>query len=71
MVPAQYYHPTLPPSHEFPMASAYDTSLFDPVGIYYSQDGGRSGEQHANYTGSMAYGGPVQQQNGPIGPFGK
>lgn len=61
MVPAQQYHAAIPPSHEFQLANAYDISLFDPVGIDYSQIGVGGGEQHENYPGLFPYDeGPVQ-----------
>ena len=71
MLAAQYQHPALPINREFQSANAYDTSLFDPVGIDYSHAGIGSGEQHENYTGLGPYGGPVQQHTGSMGAFGR
>ena len=69
MVPAQHYTPALPPRRSFQLANAYDTSLFDPVGINYSQmDFG--GEQHENYPGLVAYDGSVPY-SGSMGAFGR
>ena len=72
MVPTPYQHPALPPNHDFQWANAYDTSLFDPVGIDYSQAGvgGGGGEGYENYTGLVDYGGPMQY-TGSLGTFGR
>ena len=70
MGPAQYHYPALPTNPEFQPASAYDTSLFDPVGIDYSQAGVGGGEQHENYPGLVAYGG-LMQNTGLMGTFGR
>ena len=69
MVPTQYHQPALPPNHEFQWTNAYDTSLFDPVGVDYSQAGVGGGEQYENLTGLVGYGGPVQP-SGRMGTFG-
>ncbi len=71
MLPAQYQYPALPINREFQSANAYDTSLFDPLGIDYSQAAVGSGEQNDNYAGLIAYGGPVQQHTGSMGAFGR
>ena len=71
MLPAQYQYPALPINREFQSANAYDTSLFDPLGIDYSQAVVGSGEQHDNYAGLITYGGPVQQHTGSMGAFGR
>lgn len=68
MVPVQHYHPGLPSSGDFHWANAYDTSLFDPVGIDHSQIGVGGGEQHENYPELVANHGPVQYP-GSMGAF--
>lgn len=70
-LPAQYQQPAPSINHEFQLANAYDTSLIDPVGFGYSQAGVGSGEQNENYAGLVAYGDPVQQYIGSVGPFGR
>ena len=70
MLPAQYQDPALSINREFQSANAYDTSLFDPVGIDYSQAAVGGGDQNENYTGLVAYGG-LMQQTGSMGTFGR
>lgn len=70
MLPAQYPHPALPINREFQSANAYDTSLFDPVGIDYSQAVVGGGDLNENYTGIVAYG-DLMQQTGSMGTFGR
>lgn len=68
MLTAQY-HPALPTNREIQPVNAYDISLFDPVGMDYSQAGVGGGAQHENYTGLVAYGGPMQY-TGSMSTFG-
>lgn len=63
MVPSQYYQPTPAANREFQSGNAYDTSLFDPVGIDYGHAGVGDGDNF------VAYGGPLQYP-GSMGTFG-
>ena len=49
--------------------NAYESLLFDPVGMDYSQAGVGGGGGYSNYTGLAGYGGPVQY-DGATGTFG-
>ena len=69
MVPAQYHHPALPTNREFQSVNTHDTSLFDPVGMHYSQAGVAGGGQLENSAGFVDYGGPMQY-TGSMGTFG-
>lgn len=69
MVPAQYQTPALPTNFDFQSANAYDTSLFDPVGIDYCQAGVGGVEGDENYAGIVGYGGPLHY-DGSMGTFG-
>ena len=69
MVSAPYHHPALPTNHDRQPVDEYDISLFDPVGMDYSQAGVGGGKQHESYSGFGAYGGPMQY-TGSMSTFG-
>lgn len=68
MAPPLYQNPALSTSHDFQSTNLFDTTLFDPVGMDYSQVGASGGEQYNNYTGLVGYGGPMQYP-GQLGNF--
>ena len=72
MLPTPYQPSALPLNQDFQWSNAYDTSLFDPVGMDYSQAGvgGAGGEGYDNYTGLVDYGGPMQY-TGSLSTFGR
>ena len=69
MLTAQYHHTALPTNHDIQPVDEYDISLFDPVGMDYSQAGVGGGAQHESYSGFGAYGGPMQY-TGSMSTFG-
>ena len=68
MAPPLYQNPALSTYNDFQSANLFDSTLFDPVGIDYSQVGAGGGEQYNNYTGLVGYGGPMQYP-GQLGNF--
>ena len=60
MVSAQHNNTALPTNHDIQPVDEYDISLFDPIGMDYSQVGVGGGAQHENFSAFGAYGGPMQ-----------